>query len=67
MATWSAPGLKMPVLVSPVKLMLGNAALPKAIAPASNFAVFKFVKLVSTSAWVNGEPLPARVTIVVMG
>ena len=57
----------MPVLVSPVKLMLGAAALPNAIAPASSLAVFKFVKLVSTSTCVNGEPLPVRVTIVVMG
>jgi hypothetical protein len=32
----------------------------------SNLALFKLVKFASTSALVRGEPLPARVTMVVI-
>jgi hypothetical protein len=38
-----------------------------AVLPLSNLSVFKFVKLLSTSTLVRGEPLPKRVTILAIG
>lgn len=49
---------------NPVALVsVADEGVPNA-PPACNLSVFRFVKLVSTSVLVNGEPLPARVTIV---
>lgn len=53
--------------------MLGAPSVPSGMAAVSSLAVFRLTKFVSTSVWVNGEPLPVllptvvRVTIVVMG
>jgi hypothetical protein len=44
-----------------------TAKLPVMVPPDnSSLSVFRFVKLLSTSAWVSGDPFPERVTIVAM-
>jgi hypothetical protein len=43
-----------PLIVPPVMAALAFSVL----------SLFRFVKLLSTSVWVRGEPLPALVTIV---
>jgi hypothetical protein len=50
------------------KLVLAVEKLDRSdrLLAVSNLYVFKLVKLVSTSVLVRGEPLPARVTIVVI-
>ena len=46
---------------------VGAAGIPVKVGDASSaLSVFRFVKLASASAQVNGEPLEARVTIVVI-
>jgi hypothetical protein len=53
-----------PAVGKPVALVsVTDAGVPRA-ALISNLSVFRFVKLESTSVFVRGEPLPARVTIV---
>jgi hypothetical protein len=50
----------------PVRSAYAPDVATVAKADVSTLSVFKLVKFASTSTWVNGDPLAARVTMVAM-